>query len=167
MDFLKTLLAYMALMATLGVQEGPAPQSVPTPSPMPAHITATPVPFQTAVPTATPAPTQAPGPAMTANKHYTKITFGDSGTAVKKLQNRLIELGYMPKGSADGQYGYLTYNAVKDFQRANALDVDGVAGPMTQTHLYENPNIIALTEPTSVPTATPTPTLPPLESLGN
>ena len=58
-------------------------------------------------------------------------------------------------------------SGLKDFQRANALDVDGVAGPMTQTHLYENPNIIALTEPTSVPTATPTPTLPPLESLGN
>lgn len=165
MDFLKTLLAYMALMATLGVQEGPAPQSVPTPTPLPAHITASPVPFQTAVPTATPAPSQAPAPAMTANKRYTKIDFGDSGTAVKKLQNRLIELGFMPKGSADGQYGYQTYNAVKDFQRANGLDVDGIAGPMTQTYLYENPGIVTTATNTPVPTATPTPTLPPLESF--
>ena len=164
MDFLKTLLAYMALMATLGVQEGPAPQSVPTPTPLPAHVTATPVPFQTAVPTATPAPTLS-GPAITPNKRYDKVEFGDKGTAVKKLQNRLIELGFMPKGSADGQYGYQTYNAVKDFQRANYLDVDGVAGPITLTYLYENPNIITLTGHTPVPTATPTPTLPPLESL--
>ena len=28
MDFLKTLLAYMALLTTLGVQEGPAPAAV-------------------------------------------------------------------------------------------------------------------------------------------
>ena len=167
MDFLKTLLAYMALMATLGVQEGPAPQSVPTPTPMPAHITASPVPFQTAVPTATPAPSQAPAPAMTANKRYTKIDFGDSGTAVKKLQNRLIELGFMPKGSADGQYGYQTYNAVKDFQRANGLSVDGIAGPMTQTYLYENPGIVTTSTNTPVPTATPTSTLPPLVSVTN
>ena len=167
MDFLKTLLAYMALMAALGVQEGPAPQSIPTPTPLPANVTASPVPFQTAVPTATPAPTLAPGPAVTANKRYTKIDFGDKGTAVKKLQNRLIELGFMPAGSADGQYGYQTYNAVKDFQRANYLDVDGIAGPMTLTYLYENPNIVTLTGNTPVPTATPTPTLPALETLNS
>ena len=167
MDFLKTLLAYMALMATLGVQEGPAPQTVPTPTPLPAHVTASPVPFQTAVPTATPAPSQLPGPAITPNKRYQKVEFGDKGTAVKKLQNRLIELGFMPKGSADSQYGYQTYNAVKEFQRANFLDVDGVAGPITLTYLYENPNIITLTGHTPVPTATPTPTLPSLVSVNN
>lgn len=167
MDFLKTLLAYMALMATLGVQEGPAPATVPTPTPLPAHVTATPVPFQTAVPTATPTPTIAPGPTVTPNKRYSKVEFGDKGTAVRKLQNRLIELGFMPKGSADGQYGYQTYNAVKDFQRTNGLEVDGVAGPITLTYLYENPNIVTLTGHTPVPTATPTPTLPPLESISN
>ena len=162
MDFLKTLLAYMALMATLGVQEGPAPQTVPTPTPLPAHVTASPVPFQTAVPTATPAPSQLPGPAITPNKRYQKVEFGDKGSAVKKLQNRLIELGFMPKGSADSQYGYQTYNAVKEFQRANFLDVDGVAGPITLTYLYEYANIITSAEPTAVPTATATPSLPPL-----
>ena len=167
MDFLKTLLAYMALMATLGVQEGPAPQTVSTPTPLPAHVTASPVPFQTQSPTATPAPSIAPGPALTPNKRYSKVEFGDKGTAVRKLQNQLIELGFMPKGSADGQYGYQTYNAVKDFQRANGLDVDGVAGPITLTYLYENPNIITLTGNTPVPTATPTPSLPPLESLSS
>jgi len=165
MDFLKTLLAYITLMATLGVQEGPAPQTIPTPTPLPSHITASPVPHQTAVPTATPSPTPDPTPAMTANKRYAKVAFGDSGSNVKKLQNALIALGYMPKGSADSQYGYQTYNAVKAFQKANGLEVDGVAGPITLTYLYENPAVIGVTDPTEVPTATPTPPLPSLPTM--
>lgn len=165
MDFLKTLLAYMALLTTLSVQEGPAPQSVPTPTPLPSHVTASPVPHQTAAPTASPSPTPDPTPAMTANKRYSKLVFGDSGSNVKKLQNALINLGYMPKGSADGQYGYQTYNAVKAFQKANSLEVDGVAGPMTLTCLYDNPAVIGVAEETPVPTATPTPSLPPLPEL--
>lgn len=166
MDFLKTLLAYMTLLATLGVQEGPAPETIPTPTPLPTHITASPVPFQTAAPTATPAPTGTPGPALTPNRRYTQVSFGNSGANVKKLQNRLIELGYMPKGSADSSYGYQTYNAVKAFQKANGLTVDGVAGPTTLTHLYENPNVVAVVEATVVPTASPTPSLPPLATPG-
>lgn len=165
MDFLKTLLAYMTLLTTLSVQEGPAPQTVPTPTALPSHITASPVPHQTAAPTATPSPTPDPTPAMTANKRYAKLVFGDSGSNVKKLQNALINLGYMPKGSADGQYGYQTYNAVKAFQKANSLEVDGVAGPMTLTCLYDNPAVIGVTAPTTVPTATPTASLPPLPTL--
>ena len=162
MDFLKTLLAYMALLTTLGVQEGPAPATIPTPTPLPAYMTATPEPHQTPAPTATAAPTAAPTPAMTANKRYTQLAFGDSGNNVKKLQNALIALGYMEKGSADGKYGYNTYNAVKAFQKANHLSADGVAGPKTLTILYEDPNVIGIVAPTEVPTATPTPSLPPM-----
>ena len=33
MDFLKTLLAYVALTVAFSVQEGPLPQDVPTPTP--------------------------------------------------------------------------------------------------------------------------------------
>ena len=162
MDFLKTLLAYMALLTTLGVQEGPAPADIPTPTPLPAYMTATPEPHQTAAPTATAAPTSAPTPAMTPNKKYTQLQFGDSGNNVKKLQNALIDLGYMEKGSADGKYGYNTYNAVKAFQKANSLSADGVAGPKTLTILYEDPNVVGIVAPTEVPTATPTPSLPPM-----
>ena len=162
MDFLKTLLAYMALLTTLGVQEGPAPASVPTPTPLPPSVTATVVPHQTAAPTATPGPTAEPTPAMTPNKRYTQLQFGNSGNNVKKLQNALIDLGYMEKGSADGQYGYQTYNAVKAFQKANGLTSDGVAGPKTLTVLYESPAVVGVSTPTVVPTATPTPSLPPM-----
>ncbi len=166
MDFLKTLLAYAAVLAALGVQEGPAPETVPTPTPMPAGITASPVPHQTAAPTATPAPTAEPTPTLTPNARYGKIVFGDSGNNVRKLQQRLIELGYLPKGAADGQYGYQSFNAVKAFQKANGLAVDGVAGAATLTHLYDNPDVVAVVEATPVPTATPTIPLPLLGTPG-
>lgn len=162
MDFLKTLLAYMTLLTTLGVQEGPAPETVPTPTPLPPSVTASPVPYQSDTPTATPGPAQTVPPTITPNYRYETLDFGSSGSGVTKLQKALIELGYMPEGSADGQYGYQTYNAVKAFQKANGLDVDGVAGAATLTNLYENPNVIGVTPETPVPTATPTPTLPPL-----
>lgn len=167
MDFLKTLLAYMALLTTLSVQEGPLPQTVPTPTPLPVSVTATVVPFQTEVPTATPAPSAPPVPTITPNTRYTTLRFNDRGNDVRKLQSRLIELGYMPAGSADGAYGYQTYNAVKDFQRANGLSVDGTAGPATLTNLYENPNVQPKATATLAPTATPTPSLPPLPTPGS
>ena len=163
MDFLKTLLAYIALLTTLSVQEGPQPQAVPTPTMLPPSVTATLVPHQTEVPTATPSPTPAPVPTITPNSRYETVRYNDRGSAVRKLQNRLIELGYLPQGSADGAYGYQTYNAVRDFQRANGLDVDGTAGPATLTNLYENPAVLLKMTAAPAPTATPTMPLPTLE----
>lgn len=161
MDFLKTLLAYMTLIGALSVQEGPLPEAVPTPTMVPPHVTATLVPFQTEAPTATPSPTPAPVPLLTPSSRYEVLQYQDRGSDVRKLQNKLIELGYMPKGSADGAYGYQTYNAVRDFQKANGLEADGVAGPATLTNLYHNPAILPKVTPAPVITATPTPTIAP------
>ncbi len=58
------------------------------------------------------------------------MTIGATGDEVRKLQNRLIELGYL-SGSADGIYGQKTANAVKSFQRAAGLTADGIAGNAT------------------------------------
>ncbi len=55
---------------------------------------------------------------------------GSSGDEVTKLQNDLVTLGHDP-GPADGSYGGKTVEAVRDFQRAKAIDADGVAGPAT------------------------------------
>ena len=44
MDFLKTLLAYVALTVAFSVQEGPLPQDVPTPTPQPQNHAPTPAP---------------------------------------------------------------------------------------------------------------------------
>jgi len=62
---------------------------------------------------------------------------GDSGEAVKKLQARLIELGYLTS-SADGSFGSATQAAVMAFQSAAGLSVDGVAGESTQSALYSD-----------------------------
>jgi len=58
---------------------------------------------------------------------------GSKGEAVKKLQQRLLDLGYkLPKYGADGDYGNETVAAVKAFQKDWGLKQDGVAGPETQ-----------------------------------
>lgn len=162
MDFLKMLLAYVALLSTLSVQEGPAPQAVPTPTMLPPTVTATPVPHQTEAPTATPGPSADPAPAITPNRNYETLRYQDRGSDVRKLQTRLIELGYMPAGSDDGAYGYQTYNAVRDFQRMNGLEADGVAGPTTLTYLYQYEGVRDNLPATQAPTATPTPSIAPI-----
>lgn len=56
---------------------------------------------------------------------------GSRGSGVVQLQNRLKSLGYFSGGST-GYYGSVTTAAVKKFQAANGLRVDGVAGPATK-----------------------------------
>jgi L,D-transpeptidase catalytic domain/Putative peptidoglycan binding domain len=63
------------------------------------------------------------------------LKFGSKGSAVKTLQTRLTELGYKTNG-IDGIFGKGTLNAVKQFQKANSLKVDGIVGPATQKALY-------------------------------
>ncbi len=55
---------------------------------------------------------------------------GSTGTTVTELQQTLIDKGYL-LGKADGKFGLLTTNAVKAFQKANKLKVDGVVGAGT------------------------------------
>lgn len=54
---------------------------------------------------------------------------GSTGDAVRNLQMLLAAAGY--RISADGVFGRLTEDAVRDFQRARALVVDGIAGQQT------------------------------------
>lgn len=56
--------------------------------------------------------------------------YGSSGEEVRQIQTRLKEWGYY-KGNVDGIYGSRTQQAVRDFQRANGLTVDGIAGDRT------------------------------------
>jgi murein L,D-transpeptidase YcbB/YkuD len=56
---------------------------------------------------------------------------GSRGDAVRELQNALIEKGLIPKGKADGVFGPKTEIAVKQFQSANKLTPDGMAGTVT------------------------------------
>ncbi len=62
--------------------------------------------------------------------NYGTLRMGSTGSRVKIMQQRLIELGYL-KGSADGKYGKGTRQAVIAFQKAAGLSADGLAGKKT------------------------------------
>ena len=86
---------------------------------------------------------------------------GMKGADVKALQGLLLQLGYkLPKYGADGDYGAETETAVKAFQKAEGLEIDGKYGDKSHAALMaavadddagkqEGPNIED--EPAKVP----------------
>lgn len=84
---------------------------------------------------------------------FTTLRKGMSGEAVKQMQQRLIQLGYL-SGTADGKYGTDTAEAVYNFQKMNGILRDGIAGAQTLAKLYSATAV----KPTAAPTATPRPT---------
>ena len=61
---------------------------------------------------------------------------GDSGEDVRALQAALIRLGFdCGRWGADGDFGADTARALREFQRANGLEADGVFGPKTRRAL--------------------------------
>ena len=64
-----------------------------------------------------------------------KIGVGDSGSKVKEIQKRLIELGYLGSGGADGSYGNGTASAVKAFQKKANLPETGIVDGNTYTKM--------------------------------
>jgi peptidoglycan hydrolase-like protein with peptidoglycan-binding domain len=69
--------------------------------------------------------------------NVTKLRRGSRGAQVKKLQQQLIQLGYLPAGEDDGKYGPKTARAVMNFQSDVGITVDGVAGSQTFVRLNE------------------------------
>lgn len=60
------------------------------------------------------------------------LSKGSKGASVKALQTLLIGYGYScGKWGADGDFGAGTDSAVKAYQKANGLGVDGIVGPAT------------------------------------
>ena len=64
------------------------------------------------------------------------MKIGSKGPEVVKMQTRLIELKFLPAGSADGDFGKITDKALRAFQSANGLDPDGLVGALTGRKLY-------------------------------
>ena len=181
MDLMRTLLIYMSATLTLAVQNTAAPVETPVPTQEPQAVVETvntPGPGEEPMitPKTTPAPEQQPGvekekitpfpvPAITPNERaYHNIGTGAKGKEVKRIQEKLIELNYLPADSADGAYGRQTANAVKKFQYYNGLTADGIAGRRTQTYLFENPDIVANPEVKATEVPTPEVTEAPTEA---
>ena len=57
------------------------------------------------------------------------------GDDVRQVQEKLIALGFPIEGGADGRFGQHTEDAVRAFQAANNLTVDGAVGPNTRAAL--------------------------------
>lgn len=174
MDIMKTLLIYLSATMAFAVQSTSAPKETPTPSPEPVAVVetlapdaeetdsaaeSTVAPAETSAAATTQKPTPVPVPTITPNlKGYRNLAMGAKGKEVIKLQEKLIEMKYLPEGAADGAYGRQTYNAVKKFQYYNGLRQDGIAGRATQTNLFENPEVVSNPEAgdeTPTPEATP------------
>ena len=65
---------------------------------------------------------------------YGAAGWGDRGEEVRRIQQRLIQYGYL-QGTADGVFGQKTYDAVILFQKRNGLQADGVVGSATAAAL--------------------------------
>jgi len=86
-----------------------------------------------ALPTATPAPTGSPTAKPSAT--YTTLRLGSTGDAVTRLVQELINQGYYT-GSVTNVYTSAVQAAVRAFQSAKGLTVDGIAGKQTQHALF-------------------------------
>ncbi len=63
------------------------------------------------------------------------LRIGSSGNSVRDLQRQLASAGFNPRG-VDGVYGPNTAAAVRAYQRANGLQVDGIFGNQTRNALF-------------------------------
>ncbi|QSF42197.1 MULTISPECIES: peptidoglycan-binding domain-containing protein [Priestia] len=64
----------------------------------------------------------------------TVLKKGSHGSAVQELQRKLTALGYNTKG-IDGVFDSNTEKAVRQFQKALGLVIDGIVGPATKKAL--------------------------------
>lgn len=67
------------------------------------------------------------------------LRYGSRGESVRQVQSRLNKLGYWC-GTADGIFGVNTRSAVRRFQSAKGLSVDGIVGPKTYSALGISPS---------------------------
>jgi len=107
-------------------------------------------------PHATPSPVPSPTPVPTPEPftYSRKLDYGSSGALVERLQRRLLELGFY-NAKVSGGYYEVTKKAVRDFQRHNGLEADGVAGRQTQEMLFSSDALPVHAQPRPSPTPQP------------
>lgn len=87
------------------------------------------------------------------------IEVGASGSDVREMQGRLKFIGFYT-GAIDGEFGWRSYWALRNFQYEFGMKIDGILGPKTKLMLYnatknwspgapETPSAPATTPPTT------------------
>ncbi|HEY9863914.1 MAG TPA: peptidoglycan-binding protein [Candidatus Obscuribacterales bacterium] len=90
------------------------------------------------------------------------ISLGDTGPEVRKIQRRLRELNYY-NGPINGFFDNATQDALIRFQESRGVTVTGIAGPTTQTSLF---NLQSVSRPATQVTAVVA-TNPPISGASN
>lgn len=87
---------------------------------------------------------------LSSEAKYYAVSLGISGDDVKRIQNRLYELGYlMKKEEVNGAFDEVTEKAVIKLQELNQLSIDGKVGRQTMNLLYSEeikPNFLTYGE---------------------
>lgn len=71
------------------------------------------------------------------SSQYENLLEGSGGEAVRRLQERLVALGYAV-GTPNGEYGSATSESVRLFQNHNYLEENGIASVYVQAVLYSS-----------------------------
>ena len=86
---------------------------------------------------------------------YSNLSYGASGSEVRKMQQALKEKGYdLGSSGADGLFGAQTQAALRQYQQDRGLRSDGVAGSSTLSSLYSSPEGEAPAQTGSAPAQT-------------
>ena len=101
----------------------------------------------------------------TLSGRYSNLIEGSSGENVRRLQQRLVDLGFAT-GTPNGQYGAATSASIRLFQAANGMEETGVGSAYLQAVLYSSfaVNINGDTIVTETPEPTPEPEVSPAPS---
>lgn len=68
----------------------------------------------------------------------TYLKLNDSGAEVTKLQNFLINKGYVIQAGVTGYFGKQTQTALSNYQRANNITPTGTLGPITRNYIQND-----------------------------
>jgi N-acetyl-anhydromuramyl-L-alanine amidase AmpD len=132
---------------------GSANQSALVSDEGPLKVLRIPPPQPTVSAPAAPSP-EAPAPAASAPAAPAVLRQGSTGVQVRMVQGWLASLGFTV--SVDGDFGAQTDAAVRAFQTAHGLAVDGAVGPEVMTALRQ----LVTNTPTTTPRPAPQPVAP-------
>ena len=104
------------------------------------------------------APTPSPTPGITSQNEpfKKKLSYGSTSASVKKLQERLMELGYFTYKKTTTGFYKNTQQAVKDFQKNNGLKVTGTVDKETWDAIFNDDQVVTASQ-TPRPSPTPAP----------